>query len=57
MNLQHVGQHESLSAIMTDVRPLPVVRLAMDAHVPRSGEPFLTHLTRVPLLVGVGRCL
>ena len=53
VNLQHVGQHEALAAVVTHVRPLPVMRSSVDPDIPGRGEPLLTDLTRVPLLVSI----
>ena len=52
MNLQDVGQHESLSAVVADVGALSVVRLSVHPNVPRRREPLLTDLADVALLVG-----
>ena len=52
VNLQDVGQHEALSAVVADVGALAVVRLPVHPHVPRRREPLLTDLADVALLVG-----
>ena len=52
MNLQDVGQHEPLSAVVADVGALSVVRLSVHPHVPRRRKPLLTDLADVALLVG-----
>jgi hypothetical protein len=51
VHLQNVGQHESLSAVVAGVRPLAVVRSPVYADVPGRGEPLLTDLADIPLLV------
>ena len=57
VDLEHVGQHESLPAVVADIRPLSVVGLSVDTDVPGRGEALLADLARVALLVGVCRRL
>ena len=54
MDLQHVGQHEALSAIVTNVRTLSIVGFPVDPNVPSGGESLLADFTNVALLVVVG---
>ena len=54
MNLEDVGQHEALPAVVADVGPLAVVGLPVDSDVPGRRESLLADLAGVPLLASVG---
>ena len=53
MDLEDVRQHEALPAVVTHVGPLPVMRSSVDPDIPSRGEPLLTDLAGVALLVPV----